>query len=230
MSDSYGFRVRSNKLQREMLEFLNTNAVDWPTLVGEESTYKRVFRDRIQSHRDCVIGIEAPDSFGWEAPYTYSIMRWAAIQVGKRRSQYYEGVVKPNKFDHPVPYLVTPEETWPIWVTESVEEALSFPKSRHWCAYDSLGVYWNPEVNNVLVSACVFSIVDDPARSEAMNAELKERGDRGVDEDVEIWRARRYEIQIRHNRDELDTQLSRIRTEVKRLDDLWKETRNDKGR
>jgi len=230
MSDSYGFPVRSSKLQREMLEFLNLNVVDWPTLVGKKSTYKRVFRDRVQSHGLAGVGIESPDSFGWESPYAYSVMRWAAIQVGRRRSRFREDVVKPNEFDRPIPYLVTPEDTWPIWVTESIEEALSFPKSRHWCAYDSLGVYWSPEVNNVLVSACVFSIVDDPARSEAMNAELRERGGREANEDVNAWHTRRYEIQIRHNRDELDTQLSRIRTEVKRLDDLWKETCNDKGR
>jgi hypothetical protein len=132
--------VRTAALKDKMLGFLETHYRPWNAIV--EVTGHR-FEGPLGANGRCTIGFQyQPPVSGAEREYNYAVLRWIAIQVGRRRSTFREG-----KFVRPVPYCVYDREIWPILVNE---EWTKVPKSLSWCVHDKLGVGVDAGVANEL--------------------------------------------------------------------------------
>lgn len=100
MSYSVSVAVKSPKVKTRMLEFLVDSYRPWPDILDDEGE-SRFFGpapiEGLPSH----IGFGYEDGMCPEKVYNYSILRWVALRVGRKRRQF-----KESQFDRPVPYYV----------------------------------------------------------------------------------------------------------------------------
>jgi hypothetical protein len=108
MGFSLSVSVRSHRLKEEMHGFLLTHYKPWSEIVEKEDLQDHFegpyLDDELDTPGRCTLGFDYdPAVNGAEREYQFTLIRWIAIQVGKRRSTFRgEGLTLPN----PVPYVL----------------------------------------------------------------------------------------------------------------------------
>lgn len=107
MGFSLAVSVRSPRLKEEMHEFLIRQYKPWSELVDGEDIPDHFqgpyIDDQLDTPGKCCIGFDYQPVTGAEREYHFSLIRWMAIQIGKRRSKFRgEALVLVT----PVPYVL----------------------------------------------------------------------------------------------------------------------------
>lgn len=226
MGYSIAIRARNKELRKRMVAFMNKHWRKWSDVLGKgESVSARPGLGDEGSldydHSSDAVGFDyAAHCHGWESCLIYSQTRWMAIKIGKRKSKFSKDDVTPNVFPDPVPFMVYDGyQSWPILVVENLEEAMKLPETARWCATDKLGVYVDPEVNEVLTNYAT-EVFFDEAVAAALARDCAEILPLHAT-DFEAWREKHIALKLKHARPEIDKMLPLVRAEVARLDALW---------
>jgi len=107
MGFSLSVSVRSHRLKEEMHGFLLSSYKPWSELVEDDDTQDSFQGPYVDEELDtpgkCCIGFDYHPVPGAEREYHFALVRWIALQVGKRRSSFRgEGLSLPT----PVPYVL----------------------------------------------------------------------------------------------------------------------------
>lgn len=145
MGYSISVSVRSQKLKTAMFEFMLEQYRPWPIVIDaeEDSRFEGPLVDNmVAAQGKCIIGFDYPNLIeSAEHEYIFSIVRWMAIRVGKRRSIFrMDGLELPK----PVPYYVYDGlEPSPILLEDEWEDV---PLELLSCVHTRLGMKITPEV------------------------------------------------------------------------------------
>ena len=216
-----------------MLDFMGANYRRWSVVCGlESSEWHGSAGDPTDDYSygkdENSIGIDYQSGlYGFERDYIYSVLRWMAIKVGDRKSEFEtdEGDVGPeiSAFPEPVPYYKydCDEHFNPILVVTKEQEADLPEEHRHW-AVDSFGVRIGPTSIGHQIGSCSGMFGQHSAsiltESKMLGEAPKEEGP-----ERESWLALHQEIYLKYLRPEIDENVTRIRQEIQRLDQLWVE-------
>lgn len=163
--------------------------------------------------------------YGFERDYIYSVLRWMAIKVGDRKLKMKTDETDEGQevvtFPEPVPYYNydgDPVFTPILVVTE--EQAAALTKNhRHW-AVDEWGIRIGPTVADSQIMSCMGVFRPNGpailAESKALGELPKEEGP-----ERESWFDKRRVIYLKYLKPEIDENISLIRKEIQRLDQLW---------
>ena len=237
MGGSFSITCESKEAKKRMLGFLQQNFRHWDVVIGKP------LKERYISDITTTLGYTTSEPYkigfnhgsGWAImdrvtrPYYKTVLRWAAIQVGKRRPicNIRESGER-WKFEVPVPYLNADFDQWPILL-----EKPSNPELLYWW-FDKYGLYRDPTamVNPALCwelysELCVKSrgTQDYHLRPEAKKVIKRkvslipgyERNSRVPD----ITAEERILLVTTLRRKELDLAFEPIVAEMKRLHKLW---------
>lgn len=116
MNYSIAISTRTLKLRDEMYEFLQRNYRPWFEVLAEdedEDLFHGPFIDEdLMGEGTCRLGFEYETGDVAEREYHFALMRWVAIQIGKRRSKFRTG----ESLSQTVPFLQFGSELRPIFV------------------------------------------------------------------------------------------------------------------
>jgi hypothetical protein len=226
MGYSIAIRARNPKLRKKMVQFMAKNVRKWSDVLGAgESISSRPGLGEEGSldydRSSDAVGFDyASHCHGWEQCLIFSTTRWMALKIGKKKSRFKKDAVTPNVFDEPVPFMVYDGyESWPILVCKNLKEAMKLPETARWCATDNLGVYLDPEVNNILTSYAEEMFFDEKMHA-AFQRDM-EKIKHLHDKNFEQWRDKAMKLKIKHMSPEIDRMLPVVRAEIRRLDKLW---------
>lgn len=114
MGLSVSVSIKSHRLKDKMYDFLREMYRSWPEVIDEdrEGLFRGPDTELLYAHGQCIVGFDYSEAPQEEREYNFAIMRWVALQVGRRRRRFRgEGVT----LERPVPYLVVGGyEAWPI--------------------------------------------------------------------------------------------------------------------
>lgn len=185
-----------------MFEFLLEHFLPWPELLGEESLarFRGPSTDNLEAAKGkCIIGFDYPNLIeGPEHEYVFSVVRWVAIRVGKRRRTFrFDGL----ELDKPVPYYVFDGlEPSPILLEDEWENV---PPNLLSCVHTRLGLRITPQVARELA----WRFLDDEAYLKAAYPGMTQEEIR--------------ETLISTGMEDAQEVLTTIRHEIARLDALW---------
>lgn len=206
-----------------MLTFMQEHYRSWPAVLGskELGQYSSDLTDDLDyDSKAGALGFNYGSMSSWEGEYTFLIVRWMALKIGRQKKRFRKEEVTPNLLQAPVPYLVYDGDAeWPILVVGSQKEMRKLPKTLRWCAYDHLGMKIDPSrlIKNVLFE---LEGVDVEA---VLNQASKDAGPHHS-EPVEkhwAWVDRHNRSIYRQCRKEMGKPLKILRDEILRLDQLW---------
>lgn len=215
MGYSVSVSVRSHRFKSEMYDFLKRLYRPWSEIVAalaeeDDEDYEILdffngpFLDgELASARGkCLIGWDYHPTTGPEREYYYALVRWIAIQVGKRRRRF-RG--EDLTLDRPVPYYVYDGiEAMPILLTG---EWPRLPKELEPYGFDHLGM---PLSNRVLRELAWFCIPE--GAFERVAASHHGQGGDVIKEAL-----------IQEGLEGAEALLHLIRSQIGRLDVLWQD-------
>jgi len=224
--------IKSQKLRVKFFKFIEQNYRRWPVIICKEPDKWRGSSGLLT---DEVFGCPTSIGFdyqsgmgGFERDYLYSVIRWMAIKVGDRLTEMktdetdgdYKVVVT---FPQPTPYYnydCEPFETPVLVVTEEQEASLD-KDQRHW-AVDEWGLRIGPTaVDHRILSASETLLFKEESLKELIE-EVKSLGQKPKNPDeVDSWWERRRTIQLKYLKTNIDENITLIRKEIQRLDQLW---------
>ena len=209
-------KAKSTGARTRMLAFMEANYKPWGNTAGPvepRGTDKLVIE-----YSSCLHGLERI--------FVYCIIRWMALQVGKLRGHYNKDVVFPNKFNPPVPYMTYDGyEHWPILVCDKEPKAMSLPTTARWCATDKYGIYLSERTSESLLHAAMDAHIGRPSYDRLRKEVIEKIGHCPQEEKAKIkWLNAHKRIMTKHCQPEIHRMLRKVRKEIARLDQLWKET------
>lgn len=154
MGFSLTVSVRSPRLKDEMHEFLLRSYKPWSELVDGDDVPDH-FRgpyidDQLDAPGKCCIGFDYEPVTGAEREYHFSLVRWMALRIGKRRSKF-RG--EDLELDVPVPYVLFDGiEASPILVQSEWPDVPNILRPH---VYDSLGMRADDSVAKELAWYCL---------------------------------------------------------------------------
>ena len=213
MGLSVSVSVRSQRLKDVMYEFLQRLYRPWSDVLEELGDddddfevldfFRGPFVDsELDSPGKCLIGFDYEPVAGPEREYHYALVRWIALQVGKRRRTFRSDNLK---FAQAVPYYVYDGiEAKPILLAS---EWPNLSKELKIHAYNNLGMSVGDEISRELSWLCIpyegfsrVATIYHGQSSEAITEGLIQEGLEGA-----------------------EVLLSIIRTQIARLDVLWRD-------
>ena len=207
MGYSISVRARSEALAIHMERFFEREYRTWQQVWGQEegdpysSQPHRDIDYAPSDSRKTLIGIDYGAIHGYERLYAYTLVRWIALKIGRKRRSFTEPKVK---LDAAVPYLIYDVETgWPILVRPMSEMA----KELRWCCCDELGLPLKPPLE-------LQFEVDAPIRTEAFAKALAKFGSHGHE-------TSEYAIELMT--EQLLPLMNPLHVEMQRLDQLWQQ-------
>lgn len=223
MGYSIAIRPRSADLARKMQTFMDEHYRAWPYVVGKKN--KAQYASNPTSELDYdntagALGFNYGAMHGWEDEFAYTVTRWMAIKIGKKRRSF-QGIPKTD-IPNPIPYMVYDgHEAWPIFIVESLWEFRAVPRERRWCSYDALGMRRDyahaiPRLVFDLPGVDVAKVLDDTYQKVGTYS-----GDPSNSKDHQDWVDRRHQFMAKLVRTELNKGIKVLRREMKRLDRLW---------
>jgi hypothetical protein len=224
--------VQALELRTKFFQFMEKNFRHWSIVTGKTPDEWRgsggpptddVFE------RPTSIGFNYQSGMGgFERDYLYSVIRWMAIKVGDRLSDMTidetdTGPKMAVTFPQPTPYYhydCEPFENPVLVVTESQIPTLD-KDSRQW-AVDEWGIRVGPTaIDHQLMSASEARLFNEGPINE-MIEEVRALGQKPKNPDEEeAWWERRKEIQLKYLKPTIDENITLIRKEIQRLDQLW---------
>ncbi len=228
-------RARSKTLRKKMFEFMAANYRPWGKVT--EDAHDSPYTDESEGVTDDLSWDDSGLSLGfhygagligWERPYIYAITRWMAIQVGKRMTRFSTDVVALNVFKEPVPYILYDGyEPWPVLVVATDAEAEALPKDHRWLAVDKYCIKMGRERKLGYTRDALGPFFDKDLSKKwraAIDAYGKKQGECPEDGPArEEWLLGYENTQAHVLRHEIARELKRMRTEMKRLDDMWQQ-------
>jgi len=207
MGYSISVSAKSHRLKEEMCRFLHAEYRSWPAVLEDEELTAGfagplIDADLAHAAGKCAVGFDYGQVAGPEREYHYSIMRWVALKIGKHRSKFRS----PNvTLERSVPYLMfDASETWPILLEPDWPTAPTILRL-HVC--DSLGM--RMDLDMIARELAWYHIPDDTYE----RVTVTHQG-RSVEEIQSTL--------IDAGFDGAKRTLRIIRSQVGRLDDLWK--------
>lgn len=222
--------IQSLELRTKFFQFMEKNFRHWSIVTGKTPDEWRgsggpptddVFE------RPTSIGFNYQSGMGeFERDYLYSVIRWMAIKVGDRLSEMTidetdTGPKMAVTFPQPTPYYhCEPFENPVLVVTESQIPTLD-KDSRQW-AVDELGIRVGPTaIDHQLMSASEVMLFNEGPVLD-MYHELKAHGRKLINPEEEEDRLeKRRAIGLKYLKPTIDENLTLIRKEIQRLDQLW---------
>jgi hypothetical protein len=168
------------------------------------------------------LGISFSCMSGWEREYAYTITRWMAIKIGKRRCSF-KGDEKSLKIAQPAPFIVYDgSEFWPILIVNSIEDISKLPKEWKWCAADALGLRSDPSRYMFFVWLEAEESLGPLKLAKYMVDQLKiKRPKPGSGDTFDQFVEKRNRLQYNYAKDHVTHWDGIIRKEIERLDALW---------
>lgn len=206
MGFSISVSVRSQRLKEDMLSFLLELYRPWSELAQGEDVpdhFQGPFvDDQLEQPGKCCIGFDYTPISGPEREYHLAIMRWVAIQVGKRRSKFRgEGL----GLSSPVTYLVYDGiEAFPILLQS---EWPKVPDDLQGYVCDSLGM----KVDDSVAREMAWYFLPQGV-FEKVSATLHGKSSNEVREAL-----------VQEGLQGAQDMLQGIRSQIARLDVLWKD-------
>lgn len=200
MALSLAVAARSHRLKEAMLDFMSRLYVPWSTLTEEDRP--DCFSGPLADPSKPLVGFNYEPTSGPEREYHFAIARWMALQIGKRRSKFrFDGL----NFTSPVPYVVFDGiELCPVLL--QVEWPSTVNGKRRYLV-DGLGMRMDEAYVNELAWHCVpeeaysiVSVTHHGQTPEAISDALIQAGVPGTQETLQA-----------------------IRTQLAKLDVLWRE-------
>jgi len=214
-----------------MLDFLGVNYRRWSVVCGVDpnewhGSAGEPTDDYSYGKTDGSIGFDYQSGmYGFERDYVYSVLRWMAIKVGDRKLELETDELdegnETHTFPEPTPYYKYDCDghfTPILVVTEEQEVAL--PKDhRHW-AVDEWGVRIGATSVEHKIGSCLGAF---GKHSASILAESKILGPipREDGEARDSWMALHQAIYLKYLQPEVDENITSIRQEIQRLDQLW---------
>jgi len=225
MGYSMGARARTAALKEQMLAFLREHYRCWPQVTGEDekhwwynSSPPKGSPDLSYDSAKLALGFDHSGLHGWERFYLYTVSRWIALKVGRRKRRFSE--VTPQELPEPVSYMTYDGDThWPV-IVRTVEEAVNLPKGQRWCATDPLGLPTGPRRYPRASSYALEALLDVKELDQVFGAiqadlaELPKGGDR-----IKLHE----DIRFKHLKPKVMEGFAQVRAEMERLDQLWSE-------
>lgn len=188
-----------------MHEFLLEFYRPWPEVVGEDRPpiFSPPTTDPTFAHGACVVGFDYGGIGLIEREYNFALVRWMALQVGRRRRRFRgEGVT----LEKPVAYVVVGGyEPWPVLLDT---EWPDFPVDMRWWVTDQLGMNTDDYVVRELAwyhipanAHTMITATHHGRSSEEVREALIQSGLEGAQQTLHI-----------------------IRAQIARLDLLWRDT------
>lgn len=236
MGYTLAIRCRSKAERTKMKDFLRINGRSWGVVSGSKAHEhtREVDDDLSYDWGKMALGFDYQSGlWGFEREHTYAVTRWMAIQIGQRKARFSKDVVHDYKVTEAVPFIVYDGyESWPVFVVETAKEAMKLPKDVRWCAFDNLGMrvgeerYNHEALHNAMYDNSA-ALREKLPKSEVLTKEIEALGvipaNISADESTrEVWRERRRLIRKRHMKLVVDATWKVLRTEMRRLDKLWK--------
>lgn len=183
-----------------MYEFLQRNYKPWFEVLAEDEdqdTFLGPFIDGdLSGEGACRIGFEYEPGDLAEREYHYTLMRWVALHVGKRRSRFRSGFA----LARPVPFLQFCNESLPIFfLDEWAEEKCPGP------LVDHLGM----RIDDTIIREMAWRCLPDGALQKVTATHFL-RSSRDVEEAI-----------IAQGIEAATEYISVVRSQVARLDTLW---------
>lgn len=209
MGFSLAVSVRSRRLKDEMQDFLVGAYKPWSELSGDGATSHfqgPLIDDQLDVPGRCCIGFdyEAPTT-GAEREFHFALVRWIALQVGKRRTRFRTDDLT---FKAPVPYVVYDgHETEPVLLQA---EWPAPQRGLQGYIYDSLGMCTDDSVVRDLAWLCL-------PEGAFQRVSTFHHGDKSAE--VE-------EALIQEGLPGANEVLDKIRMQLARIDLLWKDERS----
>lgn len=221
--------IKSKKLRIKFFKFMERNYRRWSVVTGKDPNEwhgssgpptDEVFE------RPTSIGFDYQSGMGgFERDYLYSVIRWMAIKVGDRLTEM-DTDDQPEvlvSFPQPIPhynYDCDPFET-PVLVVTEEQEATLDKKHRHW-AVDEWGLrIGSTAVDHQIMSASESILFKDRPLKELVE-KIETLGQKPKNPDkVEAWWEQRRAIQLKYLKSDIDDNITLIRKEIRRLDQLW---------
>jgi len=235
MGYSIVIQVKSDETRRKFLKFIQENFRHWNMVSGVDSSEWQGSAgeptdDLSYGGTKTSIGFDYQSGmYGFERDYLYSVLRWMAIKVGDRKTRMVvdkddEGAVA-IEFPEPTPYYVYDGEKNlnPVLVVPEEQVELLDKSPRHW-AVDEWGVRIGASAIDHQIGSCIkligaIILGDEGETFKNETATLGPRPTNGIGE--EAWWAKRREIYLKYLKVEIDKNVSCIRQEIQRLDQLW---------
>jgi hypothetical protein len=235
---SIGVRVRSDKLKREMLAFLEAHHEPWVRVCGdmESEPYYSVgppTGDLDYDRSKRVVGFNYGSLSGWERMYTSVLCRWIALQAGVRKTRFAKDVTEDYIFTDPVPVMTYDgHENWPV-LLYTVEDARSLPKILQPWAVDKFGMPTGPRrfersvLNTGFLPNLPGGMTDDEFETawQRIEAESKKAGidkpSRESGMPHEKWVDTRHDIMARHFKKDIRAAFKVMRAAMRRLDKAY---------
>jgi hypothetical protein len=132
--------ARSLKLKDEMLEFMQRNLVTWDKLVGTKYRYTSEVLEGgpLLINNPLALGIRYGAVMGLERDYAYIVVRWMALKIGRKCTNFGPENHRSFKAPWPVSYYVYDDyERTPV-ALRKVE------CGREWRVVDKYGMHKNP--------------------------------------------------------------------------------------
>lgn len=217
MGYSISIRVTSAAKRKRMLRFMERSFRGWPSVARLKDSFRSAgdpTDDLDYDKSKIAIGFNyASHLCGWEREYTFAVLRWMALTVGNRK--YFPTWSRTKKF----PFLVPDgEEPWPLIVATEAQ-ALKLREDRQWAAVDKLGVRSGPDLPSDLALSLELSSGDYKQFRAEVEREVgpyPENGDRFA------WRGLHNRLLVKHCQPTYDWGIGCIRSELQRLDNLWR--------
>jgi hypothetical protein len=216
--------VRNVQLEQKMLKFMSENYHKWSDIIESKTEsvgVRDISNDVSYGQKKGVIGFDyASHCYGWERNYVYCLTKWIALKIGKRKSKFKMDSGNVFEFEKPIPYISYDGcEYFPIVVVANEREALSVSKKMRWCCVDSFGVYISAKINESLISNCE-EMFDNYDMAKAFGEDMKKLILQKVDKN---WHKKHMALKAKYAKPEIDQMLPKVRNEIKRLDELWKQ-------
>ncbi len=226
MGYSISVNCKSQQAQTRMLKFLERHFRHWGVLMGGPSDADRYISDP-KAHGKHQVGF---DYGAWganttEREYYYALLRWVAIQVGQRRkSVRLADHNKTYKFDKPVPvFIYDGYDHWPVLIDKPKLSKLS------WCWVDRLGMIRDKDDIAERYPTLIWEHLIRPLPRKKGEQPRSKVDDRifevlGLPKGatLELTFNDRIKIVKKLLWKQVEEKHAPIRTELKRLDDLWR--------
>lgn len=234
MGYSVSINCVSQQAQVRMLKFLEKNFKHWGVLKGGSPDADRYISDPKDdldyARGKNQIGFNYKSGWGTfhadEREYYYAALRWAALQVGQRRSAVrLQDHAKTYRFDEPVPtFIYDGCDHWPILIAKPTAKLT-------WCWVDRLGMIRDKDDIAERYRLLIWEHLIRPLPRKKGEKETKaEVDDRvlpvlGLEHSAELPTLT-LEVQIKLVKKLLWAEVAKarapIKNELKRLDDLWR--------
>lgn len=236
MGYSISVNCVSKEAQAQMNAFLKANFRHWDEVIGSPNENRRVSDvstdDLSYAHRKNQIGFDYGGMTGPRREYYNAVLRWVAIQVGKRRTKFRVDE-KSYTFEEPVPaFIYDVESGWPVLLKRPKDKDL------RWCWVDRLGMNRDgrciAENSVILMYQHLFKFTrKDKKKGITESCEVDPRvyevlGVSSIDHDSKtpLWsnREMQYKLMKALIWDKVLEEYAPIKSELTRLDKLWKKS------